>query len=116
MNPTQSTYDDMTCLRLTRECPRIRISRPAPLDNTEHVERFPKDGREGPVLVEEAKVVLCFDCQQPIPAGMGVQVRRHLRVGDSSYASVPTDAVVHTRCNNEDPYVAVANALRPRLA
>lgn len=71
--------------------PRIRLSRPAPLDNTEHMRYDTKE------LIEPARSCLCFDCQLPIPAGKGVQVQRYL------HSTIPrgaqkTAAIVHAQC------------------
>jgi hypothetical protein len=86
---------------LARATPHVRLSRPTPPDNTEW---FSYDEQR---MVEPAKVVLCFDCQQPIPAGKGVQVKRLLRTGNDTdnYGSVPCDSLVHAECNL-DPYAA----------
>jgi hypothetical protein len=75
-------------LALMAFVPRIRLSRPPPVDNTEHI-RY-----ETGEVVEPARSILCFDCQLPIPAGKGVQVRRYLR------SDIPrqTAAIVHAQC------------------
>lgn len=90
---------------LARATPHIRLSRPTPPDNTEW---FDHDNQ---VVKEPARVCLCFDCQQPIEAGKGVQVIRHLtRLGSLGFARhvsvaiegpkiAPMDAIVHPDCN-----------------
>lgn len=74
---------------LARACPPIRCSRPAALDNTEH---FSFDEQR---MVDPAKVVLCFDCQQPIESGKGIQVTRLLH---APTRFVTTNTLVHPEC------------------
>lgn len=83
---TTSAYDDRTCMLLARACPRVPLSRPTPIDNTEH---FSFDRGE---MTEPAKAVLCFDCQKLIKAGSGVQLPRVLR---GPNGGIPTLALVH---------------------
>jgi hypothetical protein len=84
---------------LARATPHVRLSRPTPPDNTEW---FNHDEQR---VVEPAKVVLCFDCQQPIEAGKGVQARRYLskQYGEGAsgvnISGAPCDAIVHPECN-----------------
>lgn len=87
---------------LARATPHIRLSRPTPPDNTEW---FDHDNQ---VVREPAKVCLCFDCQLPIEAGKGVQVKRDLGkvYGDTSDGAscirvqgIPCEAIVHPLCN-----------------
>jgi hypothetical protein len=71
--------------QLARECPPIRCSHPAALDNTQ---RFNHDAQR---MDEPAKIVLCFDCQKPIDAGKGIQMTREL-MGN------PMVTLVHPGC------------------
>ena len=88
---------------LAHACPPIRLSHPPALDNTVRFGRGSDDVRE---VTEEPKVVLCFDCQRPIEAGKGVQVRRLLRVNPVSLvpsAHIPIlHTTVHPECNSPD--------------
>lgn len=88
---------------LARATPHIRLSRPTPPDNTEW---FDHDHQ---LIREPACVCLCFDCQQPVEEGKGIQVQRFLgkRYGNESanYICVhgtPCEAIVHPDCNLEN--------------
>lgn len=89
---------------LARATPHVRLSRPTPPDNTEW---FDYDNRQ---VREPAKSCLCFDCQQPIEAGKGVQVRRLLKGVEISPFGTPCEAIVHPACN-QDPYASFARNL-----
>ncbi len=82
---------------LARATPHVRLSRPTPPDNTEW---FDHDNQ---VVKEEAKAALCFDCQQRIEPGKGVQAHRSLLVrpaaGTPSYFT-SCEALIHPQCND----------------
>ncbi len=104
-NKYPGTYPNST--ELARHTPHVQLSRPTPPDNTEWFDH------ERQVVKEGAKEVLCFDCQQAIAPGKGVQVRRFLRssaMQASDYGGTPCDAIVHPECN-KDPYVSLARSL-----